>query len=178
MKRLFVTILLAAAATVAFAQNPILRQRMEIAQVETEETATELEVFYMDDESPRVYYLSLGHLGIGTDIIQVQFDPVYELFIPLGNTLDESIDKMKDIQAWFKQPRQWSTEIGGSFAALYPGSDPVNVTVTSRRLLGTKILEFSLPSDELVRATHITKSDLTSMLNTLKIYRKLHPKEK
>ena len=177
MKRLFVTILLAAAATVALAQNSILRPRVEIAEVETEETNTELEVFYMNDESPRVYYLSLGHLGIGTDIIQVQFDPVYELFIPLGSTLDEAIEKMKEIQAWYKQPRQWNTEITGSFAVAYPKDEPVTVTVTSRRLLGSKILEFSLPYDELVRATHITKSNFTSILNALKFYRKLHPKE-
>ena len=53
----------------------------------------------------------------------------------------------------------------------------VTVTVTSRRFLFSKVLEFSLPvqgSDALVRATHIYRSDFSSLLTTLKIYRKLH----
>jgi hypothetical protein len=178
MKRLFITLLLACAAVVAFAQNPILRQRMEIAEIETGEDNIHLQVFYMDDESPRVYYLSLGDLGIGGDIVQVHFDPVYELFIPLGNTLDEAIDKMKDIQDYYKQPRLWSTEITGNFAVAYPSQDPITVTVTSRRLLTTRLLEFSIPADDLVRATHISRSDFTSMLNAVKLYRKIHPNEK
>ena len=99
MKRFLATLLLASAAAVAFAQNSLIRPRMEIA--ESEENGISLEVFYMDDESPRVYYLSLGHLGVGSDIVQIQFDPLYELFIPLGNTLEESIGKMEEIKEYY-----------------------------------------------------------------------------
>ncbi len=52
--------------------NSILRPRIELVEVETEideAFTTELEVFYMNDENPRMYYLSLGHIGVGTDII-------------------------------------------------------------------------------------------------------------
>ena len=51
--------------------------------------------------------------------------------------------------------------------------------VTSRKLLSAKILEFSLPSgsEGMVRATHIQKSEFGSLLTSLKVYRKLHPKE-
>ena len=177
MKRLFVILALAAVAIGAYAQNSLLRQRMDIAEFESEENNTSISVFYMDDETPRVYYLSLGNLGIGTDIIQVQFDPVYELFIPLGNTLDDAIEKMKDIQDLYKLPRLGSSELDGCFAAAYPDGTSTKVAVTSRRFLATKVLEFSLPGDGPVRATHISKSNFGSLLKTLKLYRKIHPKE-
>ncbi|MBQ6576495.1 MAG: hypothetical protein IJL91_01950, partial [Bacteroidales bacterium] len=75
MKRLIITIALTIFTLSAFAQNNMLAQRMEIVQLEAEDLNTvELEVFYMNDESPRMYYLSLGHLGIGTDILQLTFD--------------------------------------------------------------------------------------------------------
>ena len=101
MKKVILTLALVCVTVLAFGQNKILRPRIEIAEVETEideAFTTELEVFYMNDENPRMYYLSLGHLGIGTDIIQLQFDPVYELFIPLGGTLEEAIAKMQGSQ--------------------------------------------------------------------------------
>ena len=177
MKRIFITMLLACIAVVAFAQNSILRPRMEIAEFESEENNVSLEVFYMNDETPRVYYLSLGNLGIGGDIVQIQFDPIFELFIPLGNTLDEAIEKMKDIQDMYKQPRLATTDIVGCFAVGYPNDERLTVKVTSRRLLTSKILEFSIPEEGLVRATHITRSEFNSILNTLKLYRKLHPNE-
>ena len=60
MKRLIITIALTIFTLGAFAPNNMLAQRMEIVQLETEDLNTvELEVFYMNDESPRVYYLSL-----------------------------------------------------------------------------------------------------------------------
>ena len=52
-------------------------QHMELATVETEvggyETA-QMEVFQMRDSG--TYWLSVGHLGIGTDLVQLEFDPV------------------------------------------------------------------------------------------------------
>ena len=176
MKRFLATLLLASAAAVAFAQNSLIRPRMEIA--EFEENGISLEVFYMDDESPRMYYLSLGHLGVGSDIVQIQFDPLYELFIPLGNTLEESIGKMEEIKEYYAQPRLWTTEITGRFAVAYPNDELVSVNVTSRRLLTSKLLEFSLPSpDGLVRGTLVTRGQFNSILNSLKFYQTIHPKE-
>ncbi|MBR4778886.1 MAG: hypothetical protein IK011_03250 [Bacteroidaceae bacterium] len=181
MKRIFATLALVCVTVFAFGQNSsILRPRVEIAEASSEEHGTDMEVFYMNDESPRTYYLSLGNLGIGGDIVQLDFDPVFELFIPLGGNVEEAIAKMEEIKALYKMPRFSQTEITGSFAALYPTGEPVTVTVTSRRFLLSKVLEFSLPvqgSDSLVRATHIYRSDFNSLLTTLKIYRKLHPKE-
>ena len=153
-------------------------QRLELANVETEiggvETA-ELEVFKMNDTG--TYWLSVGHLGVGTDLIQLQFDPVFELFIPLGNTLEEAMAKMKELQAFYKKPRLSTMEVQGCLAAMYPGENFEPVTITSRRLLGTKILSFSVQRTDFVRATYISKADFGSLVFSLKAYKKLHPKE-
>ena len=106
MNKILTTIALVCAAVCSFAQNPsIVRPRIEIAEAETgvEETvSSRLEVFYMNDEDPRMYYLSLGNLGIGNDLVQIDFDQVYELFIPLGGTLEEAIAKMEEISQALK----------------------------------------------------------------------------
>lgn len=181
MKRIITILIFVCVSAFAFAQSSsILRPRIEIAEVSTEDINTvNLEVFYMNDENPRTYYLSLGHLGIGSDIIQIGFDPVFELFVPLGNTIDEAIAKMTEIKEFYKLPRLEQREINACFAALYPNDKLVPVIVTSRRLLSSKILEFSIPTqtEGLVRATHISKSDFGSLLMGMKIYKKLHPKQ-
>ena len=62
MKKVILTLALVCVTVLAFGQNKILRPRIEIAEVETEideAFTTELEVFYMNDENPRMYYLSL-----------------------------------------------------------------------------------------------------------------------
>lgn len=179
MKKILSTLILTFITALVFAQSPLLRPRIEITECTAEETNTEMEIFYMNDENPRVYYLSLGGLGVGTDIIQIDFDPVFEVFIPLGNTLDEAIAKMEEMKALYSMPRRNSVEMTGVFAALYPNDNVVNFTVTSRRLLASKILEFSLPTgtDGIVRATHIYKANFGTLLTGLKLYKKLHPKE-
>ena len=181
MKRLLLNIVLACMAVAAFSQNKLLRPRIEIAQLENDVTidAIEMEVFYMNDEDPRMYYLSLGHIGVGTDIVQIDFDPVFELFVPLGGTIKEAIAKMEEIKTWFKEDRLTEHELTGYFSLAYPGGDPVSIKVTSRRLLASKILEFSLPTgtEGIVRATHIGKAEFGSLLSSVKIYKKIHPKQ-
>ena len=183
MKTIFkslITLLVAVMPVMASAQ--ILQkasQRIELAVVETEmggiETA-QLEVFKMNDTG--TYWLSVGHLGIGSDLVQLEFDPVFELFIPLGNSLEEALAKMKDLQAFYKQPRLSTMEVQGCLSALYPGENLETVTVTARRLLTSNILSFSLQRDDFVRATYISKSDFGSLVFSLKAYKTLHPKEK
>ena len=180
MKKIFTILVLAAVCTAASAQ--VLQkasQRLELATLETEiggfETA-ELEVFKMNDTG--TYWLSVGHLGIGTDLLQLQFDPVYELFIPLGDSLEEAVEKMNELKAFYKKPRLSEMQIDGCLAALYPGENFEPVTVTSRRLLGSKILSFSVKRDDLVRAAYITKSDFGALVFSLKGYKALHPNEK
>lgn len=178
-KKIFITLLLAMLPLMASAQ--ILEkaaQRSEIATVETEledMPTTELQVFRMDNDGS--YWLSVGHLGVGIDIVQIQFDPVYELFIPLGNTLDEALETLSDLQAFYKKPRLSTMEIQGCLAAIVPNDNLEPVTVTSRRFLTSKILSFSVIRDDLVRATFISRSDFGSLVLSVKMYRKIHPKE-
>ena len=181
MKRIITTLAIFCVTVISFAQTSnLLRPRVDIAETSSEEHNVSMEVFYMNDESPRTYYLSLGNLGIGGDIVQLDFDPVFELFIPLGGSLEEAVAKMEEIKALYKMPRLSQTEINASFAALYPTDKIQTVTVTSRRFLFSKVLEFSIPvegTEPLVRATHIYRSDFNSLLTSLKIYKKLHPKQ-
>lgn len=184
MKKIILSIALVCVAVLSFGQNnSILRPRIEIVELETEideAFSTEMEVFYMNDENPRMYYLSLGNLGIGGDIIQIQFDPVFELFIPLGGTLEEAVAKMEEIKAFYKMPRKSTMEIDGCFSVAYPSNEIIPIKVTRRQFV-SKVLEFSIPAsgvENLVRATHIGKNDFGSLLTSLKVYRKLHPKEK
>ncbi len=182
MKKLIIFLALLCVSTISFAQtSKVLRPRVEIAQVETEDIKTvAMEVFYMNDENPRTYYLSLGNLSIGGHIVSIEADPLFELFIPLGNTIDEAIAKMEEIKAMYKMPKRSSSEIIGNFALAYPTDDLIKVTVTRRQFVFSRLLEFSIPtpgSETVVRNTHITKSNFSSLLGSLKIYRKLHPKE-
>ena len=179
INKILVTLLMAVMPLMASAQ--ILQraaQRMELATLETEVGGVpnvELEVFKMQDAG--TYWLSVGHLGIGGDLVQLQFDPVYELFIPLGNTLDEAIGKMNELKAFYKKPRLSQMEVQGCLAAITPNDNFEPVTVTSRRLLTSKILSFSVKRDDMVRATYISMADFGGLLFSLKAYKKLHPKE-
>ena len=160
--------------------NSILRQRMEITEIEEGEgdhICTRLEVFYMNDESPRTYYLSVGNLGIGNDIVQIKFDPIYELFIPLGGNLDEAIAKLQEIKDFYKEPRLAQMEITGCLAPLYPNDNYEPVTLTRRNLVLTKLAEFSVPRDGMVRATYISRANIATLLSGVKFYQKLHPNE-
>lgn len=183
MKKFIIALAFASVAILSFGQNKsIIRPRMEIVKTETEVNGTfntELEVFYMNDENPRMYYASLGNLGIGGNIVQLEFDPIFELFIPLGGTLEEAVAKLEEIKGFFKMPKKSSTELSGHFSVAYPTGDPVTVTVTRRQGI-SKLLEFSIPvsgSENLIRATYLSKSDIGGLLTSLKIYRKMHPKK-
>ena len=185
MKKI-ITVAVALLATLGvFGQKPsLMRPRMELVNVETETNGTvntELEVFYMDDESPRVYYMSVGNLGIGGDIVQLELNPVYELFIPLGNTLEEAIAKMEEIKDFYKQPRHSTMELPGIYAVGYPGGNVRTVKLTRRQMLSSKLVEFSIPvegDESLVWATYIGRNDFGGLLTSLKVYKKLHPKVK
>ena len=176
MKKLFITLCLACVALFSFAQNTALRQRLEIVEVEINDGETMLEVFQMADNGR--YYLSVGHLGIGDDIIQFQVDPVFELFIPLGETLEESMGTLRQLQEHLKQPVGQTIEIQGCLSMAYPNDQWETVKVTTRQFLFSKLLEFSLERDGYIRATHIARSEFNSLVTSANFYQKLHPNEK
>ncbi|MBO7070858.1 MAG: hypothetical protein J6W09_06155 [Bacteroidales bacterium] len=178
MKRIILTLMLACISVFAFAQkSSLLRPRMEIAEI-TKEEKTRLEIFYMNDESPRMYYLSLGNLGVGSDYVQLEIDPATELFLPLGGTVDEAIDRMEQLISLYKMDNMESTEVDGYFSLLYPTGDLMPVKVTYTKLLLSNVLAFSIPTEiqDVVRATYVHRSDMRSILSSLKFYKKLYPK--
>lgn len=182
INRFLVVLLVAVMPVLAFAQNnnSLLRQRLEIVELENEDAGgawhTEVEVFSIADTPG--YWLSLGNLGIGSDIVQLQFDPVFELFIPLGNTLAEAQEKMQEIKDFFNSARKSTMEIEGCLTAILPDEGKLEpVKVTARRFLTSRLLEFSVERESLVRATYISKSEFGSLLSGVKFYRKLHKKQ-
>lgn len=179
MKRLIVTLALLAVTALAFAQkSPLLKTWVEIAQVEENDNIV-LEVFYIYDDVPRQYYLCLGSLGVGNELIQFGVDPVDLLFLPLGGNLDEVILSLQEIKELYKMPKGESTQVDGYFSLLAPSGDLIPITVTSRRLIFSKLLEFSIPdsTQDLVRATYVDKCNFNSLLGSVKFYKKLHPTE-
>ena len=160
----------------AFGQSNILRQRLEVAEVEVNDGEVELEVFRMQDNGQ--YYLSVGTMGIGNDIIQIQFDPLTTLFIPLGETLEDAINKLDQIRDYYKQGAGKTWDVEGCLSIGNPTDNLETIKITGRQLLFSKLLEFSVQRDDLIRATHIARSDFNSLVSTVKLYQKIHSNEK
>ena len=176
---------LLACSFAAVAQESKLPQRLELVSVELEtgdqgsifSSEENLEVFNMPVDGVNHYFLSVGHLGIGDDIIQMNIDPIFELFIPIGGTVAEAMEFLQELQALYKGPKGSSMEITGCLAASYPNEELEKVTVTYQKVLLSNMLAFSVERKGFIRATHISKSQFNSLVGSLKIYRKLHPKE-
>ena len=185
MKKCFLILSLLVWSLAAVAQISKLPQRLELVTVDLEvgdqgsflSTEENLEVFNMPVDGVNHYYLSVGHLGVGDDIIQFNIDPIFELFIPLGDTVAEALENLKGMQALFKGPKDESIEIEGCLAAAFPNDNLEKVTVTYQKVLLTKMLAFSVQRGEYIRATHIPKSQFNSLVTSLKFYKKIHPKE-
>lgn len=177
IKKTLSVLLLAAVATVAFAQK--IPQRLEIASVDLEVVGIEehLDVFNMPEENENHYYLSVGHLGIGNNIIQFDFDPLYELFFHIGDTLDEAIEALEQLKGLFKAEKGTQIEMQGCLAIGFPNDKVEKVNVTYQKVIFTKVLEFSIDREEYTRATHIPKSEFNSLVSGVKFYKKLHPSE-
>ena len=117
-------------------------QRLELVTVDLElgdegsllSTEESLEVFNMPIDGVNHYYLSVGHLGIGDDIIQFNIDPIYELFIPLGDTVADAQKFLEELQTLYKGPKGKSIELEGCLAAAFPNENLEKVTVTYRKL--------------------------------------------
>lgn len=196
MKRLFTILLLFVASLSSFAQLSKIPQRNEIVSIEADEDVADpdflstlskflnggvdiREVFDApSSDGAHHYWLTVGHLGFGDDIVQVMIDPAFELFIPLGDTLEEAQKTIESIHALFKQPKNSSMEVQGCLCLAFPDKDKLEtVTVTYRKPLLSKMLEFTIRRGDLVRSSHVQKTDFGSLVSGVKWYRKLHPKE-
>ena len=156
-----------------------LSKRKEIAVIEEDDNGfTRLELFSMDRDDGEAYYLSVGCLGYGDRFIQVYIDPFHELFIPLGTTLDEAEATLQQLKDFYKQPKGATMEIMGCFNSFIPNEKRESVTLTHTRLLLNDQIRFSIEREDELRATFVSRSDINSMLSSLKFYRKIHPKKR
>ena len=69
MKRLVSIVLVLMWAVAAFAQGSILKQTLEIAEVEVDDGDVTISVFNMPEESQNQYCLCVGTLVIGNDVV-------------------------------------------------------------------------------------------------------------
>lgn len=172
----FAVLLLAVMPVLASAQDKkIFKQTIDICEIEHED-GTEVSVFYMPDFDQ--YYLEVGNMGVGGEVIQINFDPVFVLFIPLGSTIEEAQAKLEELAEHAKH-KNARMEVMGVLAFGYPNEEELEpVTVTARRLLITRKLEFSVTRGEWIRAAYMDRADIVSLLNSVKLHRKLHPNQK
>ena len=170
-------LLIMAFPIISFAQDHKLPNRLEIAEVGVDEGDVQIEIFALLRDGQKSYYLSVGDLGVGNNVVQLHVDPLFELFIPLGNTLAEAQENLEMMKAMFKQSKGDTMQATGCLDLAFPGENLETVTITYTRFMLTHMLEFSVQREGYLRATHITRSQFKSLVNSLKLYRKLHPKE-
>ena len=174
MKRLLSLVAVLLVTLGAYAQNSGIPVINEIVSVDSDED--DLFVFSMKaDDGTIQYYLCVGSLAVGDEVVQILFDPVFKLFLPLGGTLDEAIASLTRLQDIFKEPVNSSIEWQGSLAFGFPNDQLETVTVTYRRPFIMKKLEFSLQREGYIRAAYVDKSDLNTLLGGTKFHKKLHP---
>jgi len=177
MKKILSIFLALTLATASFAQTTKIPQRLELVQLEDDNGSTELEVFNMPEEGQNHYFLSVGHLGIGDDIIQFNIDPIFELFIPLGDTVSDALVKLQEFQGLFKGMPGDCLETEGCLSAAFPKGELEPVQVAYRKLILSRMLEFSVQRGDYIRSTTIPRASFNSMISSLKFYQKLHPNE-
>ena len=161
-----------------FAQTGKIPNVKEIVSLENENTDKVVEVVNIPDEGVNHYYLYLGSMGIGNKIIQIDVDPVTQLFIPLGNNVTDAVACMENLKTLFKEPKGSMREIQGSFRPFFPGDKLETVQVYRHQPLLTNQLQFVIERDGYERVTYIDKSEFNSLLSGLKLHGKMHPSER
>ena len=167
------------------AQYNKIPQRLELVSIEVGTDVDDeislsneiLEVFNMPSDGENHYFLSVGHLGFGDEVIQILFDPLFELFIPLGDNVTEALESLEKLQALFDADPGTSMQTTGCLAVGVPNDKREPVKVTYRTLLISRMLEFSVEREGYIRAAHLHRSDFNSLVNGVKFYKRLHPRE-
>lgn len=180
LKTTLVILLLAATSLFSFAQeNPLLKPTIEIVEVEISNSDVTLSIFDMPEGDQHNYFLDLGVLGIGDAFLQLHLDPLSHLFIFLGNTLAEAQVAIDDLKAFAKEPHGTTREMVGTLSVGNPlTGTPEPLYLTVRKGLVSRNVEFCIHRGNYIRSTLIAKADLGSVASSLKIYRKLHKKQK
>ena len=160
------------------AQTSKLPTVIDIVSVEDENTGDSVEIVNIPVEGVNYYWLHLGEMGIGNRTVQINLDPVYQLYIPLGENITGAVATMEELKTLFKEPNGTTREIQGSFKPFFPGENLETVKAIKYKPLLTNQIQFVIERDGYLRVTYISKSDFNSLLRGLKLHGKLHPSEK
>ncbi|MBR1799145.1 MAG: hypothetical protein IJ761_04520 [Bacteroidales bacterium] len=181
LERVSLLLIFATFAATSTAQEVNLKDLLQLREIvsieEDVEQNVHFEIVALDSDSTSQYFLSLGHLGVGNNIIQFHVDPIFTLYIKLGNTLAESIERIEELIEQIKAEPGTATETTGYISLGAPNEHPETVTITTRKPLLSRHLQFSVQRDGYIRATDIRTSQLKSLRTSLKLYKKLHKKE-
>ncbi len=173
MKKILIVLLVAVLGVFqAHAQKAKMPVVDEIAQVEDSDGNIVCAVFSVKKDGATHYYLDAGNLGVGNDVIQIGVDPLFKLYIPLGQTVNEAIETMEELRDRYKADNGSSIEKEGNLAPFLPNGDVETVKITTRKGILGKSLEFSLQRDGYIRANFIAKSDFGNLLTNFKLNRK------
>ena len=175
----FVTIILALACSAGlFAQTGKFPVVKEIVTVENENTGESVEIDNIPVDGVNHYWLNVGNMGIGDKIVQIDLDPVYRLYIPLGDNITDAVAYMNGLQTLFKEPKGTMREIQGSFKPFFPGENLETIQVYRHQPLLSNSLQFVIERDGYSRVAYLSKSDFGTLLRGLKFHGKLHPSER
>lgn len=177
MKRI-ATVFAALVCTVGlFAQNSKLPLIKEIVSVRNDNSSQTVDVVNIPVDDVNHYWLHVGNMGIGDKIVQVELDPVYRLYIPLGDNLTDAINTMEELKTLYNEPKGTMREIQGSFKPFIPGEELETVQVYKHQPLLSNQLQFVIERDGYSRVAYLAKSDFNTLLRGLKFHGKLYPSE-
>ena len=177
MKRiasLFAAIICSVGLFAQTSQPPVVK---EIVSLTSESTGQTVDVVNIPIDGVNRYFLHVGNMGIGDKVVQVELDPVYRLFIPLGNNITDAVAAMEDLKTLYKEPKGTMREIQGSFKPFFPTEETETVQVYRHQPLLTNQLQFVIERDGYSRVAYLDKSDFNALLNGLKLHGKLYPSE-
>lgn len=160
-----------------FAQNSQLPVVKEIVSITNENTNRTVDVVNIPVDGVNRYFLHVGNMGIGDKVAQIELDPVYRLYIPLGNNITDAVTAMEALKTLYKEPKGTMREIQGSFKPFFPTEETETVKVYRHQPLLTNQLQFVIERDGYSRVAYLDKSDFNSLLNGLKLHGKLYPSE-
>lgn len=178
MKKAIILFVALFCAAGLLAQTSKLPTVIDIVSVEDENTGDSVEIVNIPVEGDNYYWLHLGEMGIGDRTVQINLDPVYQLYIPLGENITGAVATMEELKTLFKEPNGTTREIQGSFKPFFPGENLETVKAIKCKPLLTNQIQFVIERDGYLRVTYISKSDFNSLLRGLKLHGKLHPSEK
>ena len=155
-------------ALAAVAQQSKIPVIIDIASVEENDTEV-LSVFNMPSDGSDHYYLCVGSLGAGDDVVQLLFDPVSQLFLPLGDSREDAVEKLTELKALFDEPLGASLEWQGSLSVGFPSEKTEAVKIMLKRPIFIKKLQLSVERNGYIRATYLTKSNIGAILTLVKM---------